>query len=131
VVRTTAAEVPLRSGACGDVPRLQVGGALDPARFTETDCAVPHTVEIGPVFDYPAGGDVDFPGAGNVDGYATDECIARFADHVGADYLTSIVDFLIVAPDEAGWDDGDRRIACILYRTDFEPLTGPVAGSGL
>jgi hypothetical protein len=130
VVRTTAAEVPLVSGACGDVPRLQVGGALDPARFTETDCAVPHTVEIGPVFDYPAGGDVDFPGAGNVDGYATDECIARFADHVGADYLTSIVDFLIVAPDEAGWDDGDRRIACILYRTDFEPLTSAVAGSG-
>jgi hypothetical protein len=131
VVRTTAAEVPLAPGACGDVPRLQVGGALDPAQFSETACTVPHTVEIGPVFDYPAGGDVDFPGAGNVDGYATDECIARFAAHVGTDYLASIIDFLIVAPDEDGWEDGDRRIACILYRTDFELLTGPAAGSGL
>jgi hypothetical protein len=131
IVRTTAAEVPLSAGACGDVPRLQVGGALDPAAFVETTCEQPHTVEIGPVFDYPAGGDVDFPGADNVDGYATDECISRFADYVGTDYLTSIVDFLIVAPDEDGWDDGDRRIACILYRTDFEQLTVALEGSGI
>lgn len=129
--RSTAAEVPLSVGQCGDVPRLQVGGALDPATFVATDCAAPHTVEIGAVFDYPTGVDIPFPGGQNVDGYATDQCIERFEAYVGVDYLSSTLDFLIIAPDESGWDDGDRRIACVLYQTNFDPLLAPVAGSGI
>jgi hypothetical protein len=131
VRRTTAAEVPLEEGQCGDVPRLQVGGALDPAAFVATDCSVPHTVEVGPVFDYPAGSDIDFPGTDNVDGYAFQECIERFEVYLGRPYLESTIDFLLVAPDEEGWDDGDRRIACVLYQTNFDPLTAPLQASGL
>jgi Septum formation len=131
VVRSTATEVPLFVGQCGDVPRLRVGGALDPAEIVERPCTEPHQVEVGAVFDYPAGLDIDFPGTGSVDGYATDQCIERFEPYVGASYVDSTLDFLIVAPDEDGWDDGDRRIACILYQTNFDPLTTPVAGSGL
>lgn len=130
VRRTSAAEAPLVEGQCGDVPRLQVGGALDPAAFVETGCAVPHTVEIGPVFEYPAGPDIDFPGTENVDGYAFGECIERFEAYLGRPYVESTIDFLLVAPDEDGWDDGDRRIACILYQTNFDPLTAPLRGSG-
>ena len=131
VRRTTAAEAPLAVGQCGDVPRLQVGGALDPATFTERPCTEPHQIEIGAVFDFPAGADVEFPGEESVDGYATDECLTRFQPYVGSAYETSSLDVLIVAPDEDGWDDGDRRIACVLYHVDFQPLTQPVAGSGL
>jgi hypothetical protein len=130
VRRTTAVDAPLEEGQCGDVPRLQVGGALDPAAFAETACTDPHAVEVGPVFDYPAGDDIDFPGTENVDGYAFGECIERFEAYVGRPYVESTVDFLLVAPDEDGWDDGDRRIACVLYSTDFEPLTAPLRGSG-
>jgi hypothetical protein len=107
-----------------------VGGALDPATIELVDCAGPHDVEIGAVFDYPAGADIDFPGTAAVDGYATDQCIERFEAYVGAAYEASTLDVLIVAPDDDGWDEGDRRIACVLYHVDFQDLTGSVAGTG-
>lgn len=131
VQRSTAAEVPLVAGQCGTVPRLQVGAPLDPATITNVPCTEPHAIEVGAVFDYPAGSDLDFPGTASVDGYATDQCVQRFEGYVGAPYATSSLDVLIVAPDEEGWADGDRRIACVLYHFDFQPLTQTVAGSGL
>ena len=131
IERATAEEAPVAVGECGDVPRLRVGGALDPATITEVDCAVAHDVEIGAVFDYPAGADLEFPGAVSVDGYATDQCIQRFEAYVGSSYESSMLDVLIIAPDEDGWAEGDRRIACVLYHIDFQDLTGTVAGSGV
>lgn len=130
VRRTTAEEAPLRVGECGDVPQLQVGGALDPATFTESPCDQPHAIEIGAVFDYPVGPDLDFPGTVSVDGYATDQCLERFEAYVGSPYASSVLDVLIVAPDEDGWADGDRRIACVLYHVDFQTLSQSVEGSG-
>jgi hypothetical protein len=130
VVRTTAEEAPVAVGDCGNLPDLRVGGALDPATVELVDCAQPHDVEIGAVFDYPAGAGIDFPGTAAVDGYATDQCIERFEAYVGAAYEASTLDILIVAPDEDGWDVGDRRIACVLYHIDFQDLTGSVEGSG-
>jgi hypothetical protein len=129
VERTTAAEAPVAVGDCGNVPDLRVGGALDPATIEVVDCAEAHDIEVGAVFDYPAGAGIDFPGTAAVDGYATDECIERFEAYVGTTYETSVLDVLIVAPDGDGWDDGDRRIACVLYHVDFQDLTGSVAGT--
>lgn len=131
VVRSTAEQVPLAAGDCGNVPRLRVGGALDPATIEPVACTEPHDIEIGAVLDYPAGRDLDFPGTVAVDGYATDQCIERFEAYVGAPYATSTLDVLIVAPDEDGWDEGDRRVACVLYHVDFQPLTQSVAGTGV
>jgi hypothetical protein len=131
IVRTTAEEAPVAVGDCGNVPRLRIGGALDPASIEPVPCTEAHEVEVAAVFDYPAGPEVDFPGAVSVDGYAADECIERFEGYVGAPYESSALDVLIVAPDEDGWGAGDRRIACVLYHVDFQPLTQPVAGSGL
>lgn len=125
--RTPAREAPLAPGDCGDVPEVTVGGALDPATFTPVDCARPHDVEIAAVFDFPGGDDLRFPGRAAVDGYAYEECLTRFEDYVGAPYETSTLDYFIVAPDADGWADGDRRIACVVYETDFRPLTGSVA----
>ena len=130
IVRATAQEAPVAVGDCGVVPRLRVGGALDPATIEVVECTVPHDIEISAVFDYPAGSDIEFPGTIAVDGYATDQCLERFEAYVGAPYASSSLDVLIIAPDEDGWDDGDRRIACVLYHTNFEELVGSVAGSG-
>jgi hypothetical protein len=130
VVRSTAEEVPLRVGQCGDVPRIRVGGALDPARIDTVPCEQPHDVEVGAVFDHPAGPDLDFPGEDSVDAFATDQCILRFEEYVGAAYEASVLDIAFVAPGEEGWEDGDRRIACVLYHLDFAPLTGSVRGTG-
>jgi hypothetical protein len=130
VLRSTAEEAPVSPGDCGNVPRLQVGGALDPATIELVPCDEPHLMEIGAVFDYPLGPDADFPGVISVDGYATAQCLERFDAYVGAPYAESELDVLIIAPDEDGWDDGDRRIACVLYHTNFEELTGSVASTG-
>ena len=78
------------------------------------------------VFDYPAGAGLDFPGADAVDGYATDQCLERFEAYVGSAVRASTLDVAFVAPGEDGWDEGDRRIACVLYHIDFAPLTGSV-----
>lgn len=129
VVRTTEEEAPVSTGDCGNVPRLQVGGALDPATIELVPCHEPHLMEIGAVFEYPLPPDSDFPGTISVDGYATEQCLERFEAYVGAPYVESEIDVLIIAPDEDGWDDGDRRIACVLYHTNFEQITGSVAGS--
>ena len=131
IERATAEEAPVDVGDCGVVPRLRVGGVLDPASIDVVDCTVPHDVEVSAVFDYPAGPELDFPGTVAVDGYATDQCLERFEDYVGAPYETSSLDTIIIAPDEDGWDDGDRRIACVLYHVDFQDLTASVAGSGM
>ena len=104
---------------------------MDPAAIEERPCTEPHDVEVAAVFDHPAGDDADFPGADAVDGYATDQCLLRFEDYVGAPYEASSLDVAFVAPGEDGWDAGDRRIACVLYHVDFVPLTGPVRGSGV
>lgn len=82
------------------------------------------------MFDHPAAARADFPGEAAVDGYATDECLRRFEEYVGVAYEASALDVVFVAPGEDGWEDGDRRVACVVYHTDFAPLTGSVRGAG-
>jgi hypothetical protein len=86
-------------------------------------------VEVAAVFDHPLDAGADFPGVSAVDGYATDECVRRFEEYVGIAYEASTLDIAYVAPGEDGWEDGDRRIACVLYHIDFAPLTGSVRGA--
>lgn len=116
---------------CGDVGRITVGGPLDPAAIVEVPCGQPHDVEVAAVLEHPAGAELDFPGEAAVDGYATDQCLLLFDGYVGAPYESSQLDVAYVAPGEDGWEDGDRRIACVLYNLDLVPLTGSVRGTGL
>jgi hypothetical protein len=128
-VRATAVQVPLEDGECGNVPRIDVGGPVDPASIDIVECDVEHDVEIAAVFDHPAALDARFPGTAAVDAYATDECLQRFEAYVGTPYEASSLDVAFVAPDAGGWEAGDRRVACVLYDTDFAPLTGSVRAS--
>lgn len=130
VVRSTAAEAPLEVGQCGDVPRIGVGGPVDPATFDERPCDEPHGLEVAAVFDHPAAAGAGFPGEAAVDGHAVDDCLRRFEAYVGAAYEASSLDVIFVAPGEAGWRRGDRRIACLVYDSDFAPLSGSVRGAG-
>jgi hypothetical protein len=111
------------------VPDLRIGDALDPATVETVACDQPHDVEVVAVFDYPLDDGMPFPGTEAVDGYATDECIERFESYVGSEYLSSALDVIIVAPGEDGWDDGDRRVGCVVYDVDFADLVGSVAGT--
>lgn len=127
--RATEAEVPVPEGACYDLDGLGAGLAVDPAALRPVGCEGPHTVEVAAVLDHPLEPGSRFPGGEVVDGFATEACLERFEAYVGAPYETSRLDVAIVAPDEAGWNAGDRRIACLLYDVDFVPLPGPARGS--
>ena len=129
VIRSTAEEAPLDVGQCGLVADLRIGDALDPATVQTVDCAQPHDVEVIAVLDYPLDAGSPFPGTQAVDGYATDACIEGFESYVGIDYLSSTLDVIVVAPGEDGWEEGDRRIACVVYDIDFADLVGSVAGT--
>jgi Septum formation len=128
-IRSTAEEAPLDVGQCGLVADLRIGDALDPATVQTVDCAQPHDVEVIAVLDYPLDAGSPFPGTPAVDGYATDACIEGFEAYVGIDYLSSTLDVIVVAPGEEGWEEGDRRIACVVYDIDFADLVGSVAGT--
>ena len=129
--RATEAEVPVPEGGCYDLDGLGAGIAVDPAALRPVACEGPHTVEVAAVLDHPLEPGSRFPGGEVVDGFATEACLERFEAYVGTAYEASRLDVAIVAPDEAGWVAGDRRIACLLYDTDFVPLPGPVRGSAL
>jgi len=129
IERSTAEEAPLSVGQCGLVPDLRIGDVLDPATVETVDCAVAHDVEVIAVLAYPLDTSTPFPGTEAVDGYATDHCIEEFEGYVGSDYVSSSLDVIVVAPGEDGWNDGDRRIACVAYDVDFADLVGSVAGS--
>lgn len=131
VVRAPASEVPLAVGQCGDIGAIPVGGPLSPEAIVDVPCAEPHDVEVAAVLDHPAGPELDFPGEEAVDAYALDQCLLRFEEYVGVAYEASALDVAFVAPGEDGWDDGDRRIACVVYAVDFTDLTGSVAGTGV
>lgn len=127
--RATEAEVSVTEGACYDLDGLGAGLAVDPGALREVPCDGPHTVEVAAVLEHPLEAGSRFPGREAVDGFATEACLERFEAYVGTPYEASLLDVAIVAPDEAGWDAGDRRIACLLYDTDFVPLVGPARGS--
>jgi hypothetical protein len=40
-----------------------------------------------------------------------------------------VLDIGVVTPGEAAWSQGTRTIACMLYHSDFQPLTGTVRGT--
>lgn len=127
--RATEAEVPVSEGGCYDLDGLGAGLAVDPAALRPVACEGPHTVEVAAVLDHPLEPGSRFPGGEAVDGFATEACLERFEAYVAAPYEASRLDVAIVAPDEAGWVAGDRRIACLLYDIDFVPLPGPARGS--
>lgn len=127
--RATEAEVPVPEGGCYDLDGLGAGLAVDPAALRPVACEGPHTVEVAAVLDHPLEPGSRFPGGEAVDGFATEACLERFEAYVGAPYEASRLDVAIVAPDEAGWVAGDRRIACLLYDIDFVPLPGPARGT--
>jgi hypothetical protein len=129
--RATAAEVPLDVGQCGVVAVVRAGVAIDPAAIAFVGCEQPHDLEVAVVFEYPASPAIPFPGTTVVDAYATDQCIDRFEDYVGVAYEASRLDVTIVAPGSAGWEAGDRRVACLVYDSDFARLTATVRNSGL
>ena len=121
-------------GRASELAGLEVGecfdyGGDDAGAVVAVDCQGPHDGELyllAPVAVVPG---ADAALEDEVAYAADDQCYEAFEGYVGRDYATSEFGYLVYAPDEWSWDEGDRAVACTI--TAFgSPLVGPAQGSG-
>lgn len=89
-------------------------------------CDQPHDNEAFAAYQLPDG---EYPGDRALlrDGVAG--CLERFEGFVGAGYADSALDVDALTPTRITWEDGDRKVVCVLFRFDGEPLRGTAQGT--
>lgn len=130
---TTETPEPQRTQT--SVFELSVGTCFDDAEsgdelFTvlEVPCSEPHDNEVYALITHPAGAGEPYPGAGELDTFAREQCQGEaFTAYVGVSYLDSQYHSSQIRPTEASWGTGDREIVCVLW--GLEKLVGSVEGT--
>jgi hypothetical protein len=107
-----AAVGDLVRGVCLSAPALTAGASLDVDEVSVISCDVPHDAEVYAVFD---------DAEAVHDDTAIDRCLPAFGPYVGVAYEESSLDVAAVIT--------DGPLVCLLYSTNFDPLTGSVRGS--
>lgn len=93
------------------------------------DCSEPHDNEAYAAFE--VSGD-EYPGLLALDDEAFAGCVPLFEDYVGSPYEgTTRLQIMWLAPTSESWDDGDRKIVCVLYDSQIEQMTGSMRDSGV
>lgn len=113
---TTDGTGAVETAAAGD------DGSASPCYSTTLDvstgeapvpCSLPHTAEIVATVR-PSTTGAGFPGEAELLSQGTEECADAFRDIAGVAIETAIPSLVVVFPDESGWSDGNRTIACVL-----------------
>ncbi|HKB40807.1 MAG TPA: septum formation family protein [Gemmataceae bacterium] len=113
-------------------------GNVDPSFFSQDSamynpqfvpCTESHNVEQYATTEYPAGPAAPFPGDNQLGRFGDDLCGARFTKFVGVDPSVSTLDYTNLIPDSDQWDGGDHSIYCVLFDTNYQPLTGSMKDS--
>jgi hypothetical protein len=73
--------------------------------------------------------DGEYPGDAAVLADASTRCLERFEGFVGVTYDSSGYDVDALTPTRLTWDDGDRKVVCILFLVNGEQTTGTAQGS--
>ena len=115
-------------GGSRPVTDMSVGDCFDVADpasefiddVTKRECTEPHQFEMFFVGDLPDG---PFPSDNEVLVWLEGNCIPAFADYVGIDYQTSVLEALPITPTEDGWNDGDQSVQCALEDPNDPQLT--------
>lgn len=89
-------------------------------------CDEPHHNEAYAAFQLEDG---DYPGDEAVLADASLRCLERFEGFVGLPYDSSGFDVDALTPTRLTWDDGDRKVVCILFLVNGEQSTGTAQGS--
>ena len=126
---SNTAPVDLRVGQCFDVDAFRSGAPIDRRGIHLSLCAGPHQHEVIATFTYPDAAGAPWPGDDVLDAWAGDHCVGAFNAYVGIEYERSHLDIATIRPDEPGWKDGDRAVACAAHDVDFALLTGSVKSS--
>jgi hypothetical protein len=123
-----------------DVWTLQVGDCFDdPADLDDVvfdvaalPCSEPHDNEVFSLVPIAGTFGETYPGDAALQEYSYEACIGEpFDSYVGTDYLDSSLEVFTFTPSDESWDEGDREVVCVLFRLDFEKLTGTAGNSGL
>jgi hypothetical protein len=95
-------------------------------------CSEPHDNEVFAIRSVASVFPEGFPGQETLQEHAYEVCSGlAFDSFVGVSYLDSSLEVLSLSPTAESWRDGDRDLACVLYRLDLGKLTGTAQGSGM
>ncbi|MEE9416823.1 MAG: septum formation family protein, partial [Acidimicrobiales bacterium] len=109
----------LDEGTCIDEPTLAEQAEVKGSVKT-VSCLELHTHEVFHTVKHPAG---DFDTV-LIQRFAEAECVSRFETYTGTLYDRSVLNFVLLLPNEKAWEDADRRSTiCALY-DDSGPTTG-------
>jgi hypothetical protein len=98
----------LDEGVCFDADDLDRSAVGIPVVLA---CDQPHDFEVYSVSTLDGG----FPGEDAVYDETYDACEDEFTDFVGVGYYESVAEYGILAPTDAGWDDGERAVVCFVF----------------
>jgi len=117
----------ITDGGTLQVQDLQVGDCFNSAdadEISEVDarpCTDTHEFELYHVATHPGSG--AFPTEDAWVTFIVDECTPAFASYVGLAYEASVLEIQPLLPTEAGWDDGDKVVQCLLLDPANQALT--------
>ena len=115
----------VQTGDCFD--RGQAGVELIES-LDAVPCNEPHDAEAYATLELDIS---EYPGEAEVFELASLECVDRFQDFVGIDYLDSELDYLALHPSEESFRRlKDRTVTCAVFRLDGINVTGTMRGSG-
>jgi hypothetical protein len=115
----------LAAGECFDDGDTKAG---EVSSLPIVDCSKPHDNEIFATFELP---DDEFPGQAVLQLSGNEDCIDRFSDWAGIGYAESALIVFPITPTSSSWGTtGDREVACVVYDSSLEKLTGSMAGAG-
>lgn len=99
----------------------------DDSLLRTQSCSGNHEREVFAVFDSSASSFDSYPGRENLASDAQAECTARFPA-TGTNPPKSDLRPELIVPSRSDWNDGERRIVCLVGREDGRPLSGPIEG---
>jgi hypothetical protein len=94
-----------------------------------TPCEHPHRYEVfaRPLLGDPAAD--PWPGDAQAEERADRACVDAFEAFVGTPWAESTLDYLVLAPRESDWIEGEGRAWCAVFDLGLTPLVGTAAAS--
>ena len=113
----------LVKGTCVVEAPFTGGAPVEVVTLPTVACEEPHQAEVYDIVQLPQQQGAPFPGDELV-AQARQECLDRFEAFVGLPWTASELEFVSLRPTEDSWAEGDRAIACVLFRPDGKDLEG-------
>ena len=118
--RLTGGASELAVGDCFDVPAAKT----DVKDVQHHPCSESHTGEVFAVVTHPAAKGTPPLATDALFSYLASTCGPLFTDYVGPTAAAAgLLDAGAFYPPDAGWNDGDRKITCYVYRVDGSAMT--------